>query len=195
MIDQTQAVIPTGSAALDEALGIGGLPKGRLVEISGPKGSGKTTLALRIIAAQPEGLTAFVDTDHNLDLKYARELGVDCARMLLSQPDCGEQAMDVLEALVRSEQVSLVVVDSVAALALEDGPLQARLMSRAMRRLASMAEQTGTTVVFLNGPDADKTENALWFYASVRIRIRAEDILVIKNKFAPPFRECVYEIP
>jgi recombination protein RecA len=185
-------MIPTGSAALDEALGIGGLPKGRLVEIAGPKGSGKTTLALRIIAAQKEGFTAFVDADHTLDLRYARMLGVDCSRMLLSQPDCGEQAMDVVEALVRSGQVSVVVVDSVSALALEDGQSQARLMSRAMRRLASMAEQTGTTVVFLNGPDADLAGNALKFYASVRILLRAEDLLVIKNKFAPPFRSCVY---
>ncbi|MEK7764913.1 MAG: recombinase RecA [bacterium] len=230
-------VIPTGSFALDRALGIGGVPKGRIIEIYGPEASGKTTLALSIIAqAQKQGaVAAFVDAEHALDLRYARHLGVDCARMLLSQPDCGEQAMDVVEALVRSGQVNVVVVDSVAALVPKaeiDGEagsgatgldvhvgLQARLMSRAMRKLASLAHQTGTTLIFINqirmkiGVTMGSSEtptggNALRFYASVRIDVRRLGSLkkddnvygnrlkvkVVKNKMAPPFREVEIDL-
>jgi len=161
-VEQGVEVISTGSFALDRALGIGGLPRGRIVEIYGPESSGKTTMALSAIAQAQQGgaVVAYIDAEHALDLKYARDLGVDPARMLLSQPDCGEQAMDVVEALVRSGQVSVVVVDSVAALTPKaeiDGEmgdnhvgLQARLMSRAMRKLASLAHQTGTTLIFMD---------------------------------------------
>ncbi|MFZ4577110.1 MAG: recombinase RecA [Myxococcota bacterium] len=224
-------VIPTGSFSLDRALGIGGLPKGRIIEIYGPEASGKTTLALSAIAqAQKQGaVAAFIDAEHALDLKYARDLGIDCSRMLLSQPDCGEQAMDVVEALVRSGQVGVVVVDSVAALTPKaeiDGEmgdnhvgLQARLMSRAMRKLASLAHQTGTTLIFINqirmkigvmmgSPETTTGGNALKFYASVRVDVRRisslkrdeqvygnrTKIKVVKNKLAPPFRQCEVDL-
>jgi recombination protein RecA len=226
-MDTTIDVIPTGSFALDRCLGVGGVPKGRIIEIYGPESSGKTTLALSIIAqAQKQGaVAAFVDADHTLDLKYARDLGVDCSRLLLSQPDCGEQAMDVTEALVRSGEVGIVLVDSVAALTPKaeiDGEmgdnhigLQARLMSRAMRKLASLAFQTGTTLVFVNktGITPATVENttggnALKFYASVRIEVRyigsmktdgvivgnRLKIKVVKNKMAPPFRQCEIDL-
>ncbi len=230
-VEQGIDVIPTGSFALDRALGIGGVPKGRIIEIYGPEASGKTTMALAVVAqAQRQGgLAAFVDAEHALDLRYARMLGVDCSRMLLSQPDCGEQAMDVVEALVRSGQVSVVVVDSVAALTPKaeiDGEmgdnhvgLQARLMSRAMRKLASLAHQTGTTLIFINqirmkigvimgSPETTTGGNALKFYASVRLDVRRiggikKDeamlgnrlrIKVVKNKLAPPFRQCEIDL-
>jgi recombination protein RecA len=230
-IEQNIDVVPSGSFALDRALGIGGVPKGRIIEIYGPESSGKTTMALSIVAqAQRQGgVAAFVDAEHALDLRYARSLGVDCARMLLSQPDCGEQGMDVVEALVRSGQVSVVVVDSVAALTPKaeiDGEmgdnhvgLHARLMSRAMRKLASLAHQTGTTLIFLNqirmkigvimgSPETTTGGNALKFYASVRMDVRRigsikkDDtvlgnrlrIKVVKNKLAPPFRQCEIDL-
>ena len=223
--------ISTGSFALDRCLGIGGLPKGRIIEIYGPESSGKTTLALSVIAqAQKQGaIAAFVDAEHALDLKYARGLGCDCSRMLLSQPDCGEQAMDVVEALVRSGEVGVIVVDSVAALTPKaeiDGEmgdthvgLQARLMSRAMRKLASLAHQTGTTLVFLNqirmkigvtmgSPETTTGGNALKFYASIRLDVRRIGSLkkdeliygnrlkvkVVKNKMAPPFRQAEIDL-
>jgi recombination protein RecA len=230
-VDQGVEAIPTGSFALDRCLGIGGVPKGRIVEIYGPESSGKTTMALSILAqAQRQGqVAAFVDAEHALDLKYARDLGVDCSRMLLSQPDCGEQAMDVVEALVRSGEVGVVVVDSVAALTPKaeiDGEmgdnhvgLQARLMSRAMRKLASLAHQTGTTLIFINqirmkigvmlgSPETTTGGNALKFYASVRLDVRRIGSLkrdeqvygnrvkckVVKNKMAPPFRQCEIDL-
>jgi recombination protein RecA len=230
-VEQGIEVISTGSFALDRALGIGGLPRGRIIEIYGPEASGKTTMALSALAqAQKLGsVCAFVDAEHALDLKYARDLGVDCSRMLLSQPDCGEQAMDVVEALVRSGQVSVVVVDSVAALTPKaeiDGEmgdnhvgLQARLMSRAMRKLASLAHQTGTTLIFLNqirmkigvtlgSPETTTGGNALKFYASVRLDVRRIGSLkkeenvygnrlkikVVKNKMAPPFRQVEIDL-
>ncbi len=230
-VEQGIETIPTGSFALDRALGIGGLPKGRIIEIYGLESSGKTTMALSAIAqAQKQGaIAAFVDAEHALDLRYARELGVDCSRMLLSQPDCGEQAMDVVEALVRSGQVGVVVVDSVAALTPKaeiDGEmgdnhvgLQARLMSRAMRKLASLAHQTGTTLIFINqirmkigvimgSPETTTGGNALKFYASVRLDVRRigsikKDenaignrvrIKVVKNKLAPPFRQAEIDL-
>ncbi len=231
VVEQGVEVIPTGSFALDRCLGIGGLPKGRIIEIYGPESSGKTTMALSAIAqAQKQGaIAAFVDAEHALDLKYARDLGIDGARMLVSQPDCGEQAMDVVEALVRSGQVGVVVVDSVAALTPKaelDGEmgdnhvgLQARLMSRAMRKLASLAHQTGTTLIFINqirmkigvmmgSPETTTGGNALKFYASVRLDVRRigslkrDDqiygnrckIKVAKNKMAPPFRQCEIDL-
>ena len=198
---------PSGLPALDDILGIGGLPKGRIIEIFGTESAGKTTMALSAIAqAQKQGaIAAFVDVEHALDLRYVRDLGVDCSKMLLSQPDCGEQAMDVVEALVRSGQVGVVVVDSVAALTPKaeiDGEmgdnhvgLQARLMSRAMRKLASLAHQSATTIIFINKCDdsSQSAGNALKFYSSVRLLVQKQAgdrvrIKVVKNKFAPPFR-------
>ena len=230
-VEQGVEVVPTGSFALDRCLGIGGLPKGRIIEVFGPESSGKTTMALSAIAqAQKQGqIAAFVDAEHALDLRYARGLGIDGSRMLVSQPDCGEQAMDVVEALVRSGQVGIVVVDSVAALTPKaeiDGEmgdnhvgLQARLMSRAMRKLASLAHQTGTTLIFLNqirmkigvtmgSPETTTGGNALKFYASVRLDVRRIGSLkrdehvygnrvkvkVVKNKMAPPFRQCEIDL-
>jgi recombination protein RecA len=226
-VDTAIDVIPTGSFALDRCLGIGGVPKGRIIEVYGQESSGKTSLALSIIAqSQKQGaVAAYVDADHTLDLRRARDLGVDCSRLLLSQPNCGEQAMDVTEALVRSGQVGIVLVDSVAALtpkAKIDGEmgdnhvgLQARLMSRAMRKLASLAYQTGTTLIFINetgivasNPEATTGTNALKFYTSVRIDVRCIGALknnkvvfgsrlrlkVVKNKMAPPFRQCEVDL-
>ena len=230
-VEQGVAVTPSGSFALDRALGIGGIPKGRIIEIYGPEASGKTTMALSVVAQAQKsgGIVAFVDAEHALDLRYARQIGVDCSRMLLSQPDCGEQALDVVEALVRSGQVDVVVVDSVAALVPKaeiDGEmgdnhvgLQARLMSRAMRKLASLAHQTGTTLIFINqirmkigvtmgSPETTTGGNALKFYASVRLDVRRigsikKDevvtgnrvrIKVVKNKLAPPFREVEIDL-
>ncbi|MSQ83732.1 MAG: recombinase RecA [Myxococcales bacterium] len=230
-VEQGVAVTPSGSFALDRALGIGGIPKGRIIEIYGPEASGKTTMALSVVAQAQKsgGIVAFVDAEHALDLRYARQIGVDCSRMLLSQPDCGEQALDVVEALVRSGQVDVVVVDSVAALVPKaeiDGEmgdnhvgLQARLMSRAMRKLASLAHQTGTTLIFINqirmkigvtmgSPETTTGGNALKFYASVRLDVRRigsikkDEIVtgnrvrikVVKNKLAPPFREVEIDL-
>jgi recombination protein RecA len=187
--------ISTGSLNLDRALGIGGIPRGRIVEIYGPEGSGKTTLTLHIIAeAQRQGLVcAFVDAEHALDIHYARNLGVKVENLLVSQPDFGEQALDILDVLARSGSVGLIVVDSVAALtprAELDGDmgdphvgLQARLMSQAMRKITSITNQTNTTVVFINqlrhkigvmfgSPETTTGGNALKYYASVRLDIR-----------------------
>lgn len=188
-------VIPTGSLSLDKALGIGGLPRGRVVEIYGPESSGKTTLALQAIAqAQKKGgIAAFVDAEHALDIGYARKLGVDLDNLLVSQPDAGEQALDIVETLVRSGALDLVVVDSVAALvprAEIDGDmgdahvgLQARLMSQALRKLTSSIYKQNTTVLFINqirmkigvmfgSPETTTGGNALKFYSSVRLDIR-----------------------
>ena len=187
--------IPTGSPSLDEALGCGGYPKGRVVEIYGPESSGKTTLTLHAIAQcqAAGGVTAFIDAEHALDVHYAKNLGVNAKELLVSQPDNGEQALDIAEILVRSGAIDLVVIDSVAALVPQaelDGDmgathvgLQARLMSQALRKLAGAAHRTGTTIVFINqlrmkigvmfgSPETTTGGHALKYYASVRLDIR-----------------------
>lgn len=187
--------IPTGSVSLDIALGIGGVPKGRIVEIYGPEASGKSTLALHIAAnAQRRGgIVAYVDAEHALDPEYAKRLGVKVDELLISQPDAGEQALDIVEALVKSSGVDLIVVDSVAALtprAEIEGEmgashmgLQARLMSQALRKLTGIASKTNTTVIFINqirlkigvmfgNPEETTGGKALKFYSSVRIEVR-----------------------
>jgi recombination protein RecA len=188
-------VIPSGSLALDRALGIGGIPRGRVVEVYGPESSGKTTLALHAVAgAQKQGgIAAFIDAEHALDTAYARKLGVDCDELLVSQPDTGEQALEITDMLVRSGAIDVVVIDSVAALvprAEIEGEmgdshmgLQARLMSQALRKLTGTISKTMTTVIFINqirmkigvvfgNPETTTGGNALKFYCSVRLDIR-----------------------
>jgi recombination protein RecA len=188
-------VIPTGSLALDHALGVGGIPRGRVVELFGPESSGKTTLALQIVAEaqKQDGIAAFVDAEHALDVKYARKLGVNCDDLLVSQPDTGEQALEIAEVLVRSGAMDVVVIDSVAALvprAEIEGDmgdvhvgLQARLMSQALRKLTASISKSMTTVMFINqirmkigvmfgNPETTPGGNALKFYSSVRLDIR-----------------------
>jgi recombination protein RecA len=188
-------VISTGSLSLDKALGIGGLPRGRVVEIFGPEASGKTTLALHAVAEaqKQDGIAAFIDAEHALDTVYARKLGVNCDELLVSQPDTGEQALEITDMLVRSGAIDILVIDSVAALvprAEIEGEmgdshmgLQARLMSQAMRKLTGTIGKTLTTVVFINqirmkigvvfgNPETTTGGNALKFYSSVRLDIR-----------------------
>jgi recombination protein RecA len=188
-------VIPTGSVALDVALGCGGLPRGRIVEIYGPESSGKTTLTLHAIAEAQRagGVCAFIDAEHALDTEYARRLGVDLEDLLVSQPDCGEQALEICDTLVRTGAIDLIVVDSVAALtprAEIEGDmgdahmgLQARLMSQALRKLTAVISRTRSTVIFINqlrqkigvvygNPETTTGGNALKFYCSVRLDIR-----------------------
>ncbi|MGE0395502.1 MAG: recombinase RecA [Kofleriaceae bacterium] len=192
---QTVDVIPTGSVALDVALGCGGLPRGRIVEIYGPESSGKTTLTLHAIAEAQRagGVCAFIDAEHALDTEYARRLGVQLEDLLVSQPDCGEQALEIADTLVRTGAIDLIVVDSVAALtprAEIEGDmgdshmgLQARLMSQALRKLTAQISRTKTVVVFINqlrqkigvvygNPETTTGGNALKFYCSVRLDIR-----------------------
>ena len=187
--------IPTGSISLDYALGIGGIPRGRIVEVFGPESSGKTTLALSIISqAQKKNLQcAFVDAEHSLDPEYAKNIGVDLTKMFISQPSSGEQALDIVEGFVKSGEIGLVVIDSVAALTPQaeiDGVmgqthigLQARLMSQAMRKLTAIAARTGTSILFVNqtrmrigikwgNPETTTGGTALKFYTSIRIEVR-----------------------
>jgi len=191
-------VIPTGAISLDIALGVGGIPKGRIIEIYGPESSGKTTLAMHIIAECQArgGIAAFIDAEHAFDPGYAQKIGIKTEELLISQPDYGEQALEILETLVRSGAVSLVVVDSVAALTPKaeiDGEmgdshmgLQARLMSQALRKITAIAAKMGTAVIFINqlrmkigvmfgNPETTTGGNALKFYASVRLDIRKKE--------------------
>ena len=225
------AVIPTGSLTLDMALGIGGYPKGRIIEIYGPESSGKTTLTLHAIAeVQKQGGTAaFIDAEHAIDPVYAKNLGVNIDELILSQPDSGEQGLEIAETLVRSGAIDLVVVDSVAALVPQvelDGEmadqqmgLQARLMSKALRKLSGVMNKTDCTIIFINqlrekigvmfgNPETTTGGRALKFYSSVRVEIRRSEaikngteivgnkvnIKVVKNKVAPPFKSTQVDI-
>ena len=224
-------VIPSGSLTLDKALGIGGYPKGRIIEIYGPESSGKTTLTLHAIAqAQKQGgKAAFIDAEHAIDPVYAKNLGVDIDELILSQPDSGEQALEIAEMLVRSGVIDLIVIDSVAALVPQvelDGEMgdaavgvQARLMSKALRKLSGVMNKTNCTVIFINqlrekigvmygNPETTTGGRALKFYSSVRVEIRRSEqikqngeiignkanIKVVKNKVAPPFKTTQVDI-
>ena len=223
--------IPSGSLLLDEALGVGGYPKGRIIEIFGPESSGKTTLALHAIAEcqKKGGRAAFIDAEHAIDPVYAKNLGVDINELILSQPDNGEQALEIVEMLADSGSISLIIVDSVAALVPQaelDGEmgdssvgLQARLMSKAMRKIAGILNKKECAVIFINqlrekvgvlygNPETTSGGRALKFYASIRIDIRRTEAIkqgsdivgntcrvkVVKNKVSPPFKQCEIDI-
>ena len=234
-LGQTKALnvdaIPTGSMTLDMALGIGGVPRGRIVEIYGPESSGKTTVALSIIAQaqKMDGEVAFIDVEHALDPVYAQALGVNIDNLLVSQPDSGEQALEIAEALIRSGAIDVIVLDSIAAMTTraeidgEMGDLHvgqlARLMSQAMRKLTAAISKSNCVAIFINqvrakigvmygNPETTPGGRALKFYASVRIEVRKGEVIksgneiigadtkckVVKNKVAPPFKECHFDM-